>query len=54
MISNDSSNRDTSRSNGIPNERNSTSFHPAPSPSTNRPPESSSIVAAMRAISPGG
>ena len=53
-ISNASSNRETSRSNGSPNARNSTSFQPAPSPSTNRPADASSIVAAIRASRPGG
>ena len=53
-IANASSNRETRRSYGIPNAANSSSFQPAPSPSTKRPPLTSSIVAAILAISPGG
>ena len=37
-----------------PNARNSGSFQPAPRPSTKRPPLTSSIVAAIFAIRPGG
>jgi hypothetical protein len=54
MISNASSKRATRWSNGIPNARNSASFQPVPRPRTKRPPEISSIAAAMRAIKPGG
>jgi hypothetical protein len=46
MIVNASSNRAIRSSKGNPKARNSTSFQPAPRPSTNRPPEISSIVAA--------
>lgn len=43
---NDSSKREIRWSNGAPSARNSVSFQPAPSPSTSRPPEISSTVAA--------
>ena len=53
-ISNDSSKRDTRWSYGSPKARYSVSFQPAPRPSTNLPPLTSSTVAAIFAISPGG
>ena len=53
-IANDSSKRETRWSYGIPNARYSCSFQPAPRPSTKRPPLTSSIVAAIFAIRPGG
>ena len=46
-MANASSNLSTRWSNGNPNARNSTSFHPAPSPRINRPPLISSTVAAF-------
>ena len=54
MISKLSRKRDARWSNGSPKARNSGSFQPEPTPSTKRPPLTSSIAAAMRAISPGG
>ena len=43
---NASSNREMRWSNGTPRAANSTSFQPAPMPSTSRPPEISSTAAA--------
>ncbi len=54
MIANASSKRLTRRSYGIPKASNSRRFQPAPSPSTKRPWLTSSIVAAIFAIRPGG
>jgi hypothetical protein len=54
MIVHASSNRSTRRSNGMPNASNSVRFQPAPRPSTNRPPLTSSTVDAIFAIRPGG
>ena len=54
MIVNASSKRDTRLSYGMPNASNSRRFQPEPSPSVKRPPDTSSIVAAIFAISPGG
>ena len=54
MISKLSRKRDARWSNGSPNARYSGSFQPEPTPSTKRPPLTSSIAAAMRAIRPGG
>ena len=54
MIVNASSKRDTRLSYGMPNASNSRRFQPDPSPSVKRPPDTSSIVAAIFAISPGG
>ena len=54
MISNDSTNREARCSNGTPKALNSISFHPAPSPSTSRPPLISCTAAAFLASSPAG
>ena len=54
MIVNASSKRLTRLSYGMPNASNSRRFQPEPSPSTKRPPLTSSIVAAIFASTPGG
>ena len=53
MISNDSTEREARWSKGRPKARNSVSFQPAPSPSTNRPPLISWTAAALHASRPG-
>ena len=54
MIVNASSKRLTRLSYGMPKASNSRRFQPEPSPSTKRPPLTSSIVAAIFASTPGG
>jgi len=53
-ISKDSSNRDARWSYGMPKASNSVRFHPAPIPRINRPPLTSSTVAAILASTAGG